>query len=61
MGNPDEVSPLPAYDVASADLEKSGHAQNAKLPDLQRRLKARHLQMIAIGAYSLSADPYVPC
>lgn len=48
MGVPDEVSPLPAYDVASSDLEKN-HEQTSKLPDLQRRLKARHLQMIAIG------------
>ena len=59
MGNPDEVSPLPAYDVASNDLEKHGNDQPSKLPELQRRLKARHLQMIAIGAYNPSADSYI--
>lgn len=29
--------------------EKHSHGTSHKLPDLQRRLKSRHLQMIAMG------------
>ena len=37
----------PAYDI---DYEKHGAQREANpLPDLKRRLKSRHLQMIAIG------------
>ncbi|KAL1954862.1 hypothetical protein VTO42DRAFT_504 [Malbranchea cinnamomea] len=50
MGTANEISPLPPpYDQhASSDLEKDGGLKS-KLPELQRRLKNRHLQMIAIG------------
>lgn len=56
MGSDDKVSPLPPYDGhVSADMaseleknEKGGHGQRQQ-PELQRRLKGRHLQMIAIG------------
>jgi hypothetical protein len=38
----------PAYDI---DYEKHGAQREANpLPDLKRKLKSRHLQMIAIGA-----------
>lgn len=37
----------PAYDI---DYEKHGAQREANpLPDLKRKLKSRHLQMIAIG------------
>lgn len=46
MASPDVISP----EVASSDhdMEKQSAPEP---PKLQRRLKARHLQMIAMGAY----------
>lgn len=38
-------------DVNELDCEKHGaNRESNPLPDLQRKLKSRHLQMIAIGA-----------
>lgn len=45
--SPDEKRPR-AFDASSQDQEK--HEQDVvQVPQLQRRLKSRHLQMIAIG------------
>lgn len=36
-------------DYDAIDKEKENHGDVRELPNLQRRLKSRHLQMIAIG------------
>lgn len=41
-------------DSANRDLdteEKHGYGESHQLPELQRRLKSRHLQMIAMGKH----------
>lgn len=41
-------------DSANRDLdaeEKHSHGESHQLPELQRRLKSRHLQMIAMGKH----------
>jgi amino acid permease len=67
MGQSDDISPVGAHggekkvkvdsalkvdgsDSSTQDAEKQGITQN---PDLKRKLKSRHLQMIAIGMFLL--------
>jgi amino acid permease len=48
------TSPEGASGHSGSDLEKYGVQQ----PKLKRKLKARHLQMIAIGTVPISIDCY---
>lgn len=46
----EKISPTPTLGPQyESDSEKAMGASNEPLPELQRRLKSRHLQMIAIG------------
>jgi amino acid permease len=74
MAPPDDIAPAPGLnekstsnmDSKSADISRDSGSDSEKqaisdAPALQRRLKSRHLQMIAIGASSSSLtleDPY---
>jgi amino acid transporter len=49
-----DISASNPEDFANRDLdteEKHSHGESHQLPELQRRLKSRHLQMIAMGKH----------
>jgi amino acid transporter len=49
-----DISASNPEDFAHRDLdteEKHSHGESRQLPELQRRLKSRHLQMIAMGKH----------